>query len=357
MPKIKYYTRNLWATLWMAEVQGHVHCWISKFLTHLTVGWACRLYLGKTPHWASTPRAQSDSEFQNLGMQSDESWWWNFKRKKTFLKLALRQQLVLLLLCKCLFQVILVDVRCKGTWNNKWNEFYLSFAYPQPLRLPSLLCLFLSKKQAKDWGTDLRPGLTFVLPPVILLWFQVKMGFSAEPKARAGLAWAHHSCTRSSWMEQRWSVRVSSYPISQSLCLCTGPLCAFWPSLLLGQEIKADTKFAVRTFPQRMRCGWTISPLFLVQQRVLLKLGRRGSAPIFYLPWWRACSLPCLLPFVGMCCLVSTTGIPLNKPKWARNYSGLQGVWLELQVESMGTALLVKFEKLQKVINTGWDKK
>ena len=38
-----------------------------------------------------------------------------FQEKRTFLKLALRQQLDVLLLWKCLSQVILVDVLFKGT--------------------------------------------------------------------------------------------------------------------------------------------------------------------------------------------------------------------------------------------------
>lgn len=109
----------------------------------------------------------------------------------------------------------------------------------------------------------LRPDLTFAFPPVSLLWFQKGTEYSEKPKARAGLAWADHPSTRSSTTEQRWSVRVSSYPTSQSPWLCTGPLCAFWPSLLPGQEIKADTDFTIRIFPWGMRCRWTILHCFL----------------------------------------------------------------------------------------------
>lgn len=78
------------------------------------------------------------------------------EKKKTFLKLALRLQLVLLLLCKRLFQVILVNVFFKWTWKN-WVTLAscLPAVHPSdshPSRAP--LCLFLSKKQAKDRGTD-----------------------------------------------------------------------------------------------------------------------------------------------------------------------------------------------------------
>lgn len=79
------------------------------------------------------------------------------------------------------------------------------------------LCSLLSSKQAKAGALTLRPGLTFALPPITLWWFQQGLEFSEEPKARAGLGWVDHPSTRSSTAEQRWNVRVSSYPVSQVL--------------------------------------------------------------------------------------------------------------------------------------------
>lgn len=38
-----------------------------------------------------------------------------------------------------------------------------------------------------------------------------------------------------------------------------------------------------------------------------------------------------------------------QKSKWAQDYPSLQGTWLELQVETMGTAQLVRFEEVQKI--------
>lgn len=164
----------------------------------------------------------------------------------------------------------------------------------------------------------LRPGLTFTLPPVILWCFQAGLEFSEESQARAGLCWLDHPSARTSTTKQRWSVRVSSHPNSQFLWHFTGQLCAFWPSLLPEQEVKADTDFAVRIFPWAMRCGRTISPLFPVQQRVLLKSGRRGSTPILYFPWWRSCSLQCLHPSLGTFCLMGIIGISLKNPNGHR---------------------------------------
>lgn len=112
-----------------------------------------------------------------------------FQEKRTFLKLALTQQLALLLPCKCLFHVISVGVFFEGTWNSWVNSVSYSPALG-PLdchHFRASLCLLLSRKQAKDWGADLRPGLTFAFPPVILLWFQEEMEFSEESKASAGL--------------------------------------------------------------------------------------------------------------------------------------------------------------------------
>lgn len=112
-----------------------------------------------------------------------------FEEKRTFLKLALTQQLALLFPCKCLFHVISVGVFFEGTWNSWVNSASclpaLGPSDSHYSRAP--LYLLLSGKQARDWGTDLRLGLTFALPPVILLWFQEGMEFSEEPKASAGL--------------------------------------------------------------------------------------------------------------------------------------------------------------------------
>lgn len=79
-----------------------------------------------------------------------------FQEKRTFLKLALRQQLAVLLLCKRLFQVILVDVLFKGTQND-WVNSVSPWRALDPLAFPSLwasLSLLLSRKQEKDWGAD-----------------------------------------------------------------------------------------------------------------------------------------------------------------------------------------------------------
>lgn len=79
-----------------------------------------------------------------------------FQQKRTFLKLALRQQLAVLLLCECLSQVISVGVLFKGTRNG-----WVKSASGSPAlgssdshhSRPSL-CSFLPRKQAQDRDTD-----------------------------------------------------------------------------------------------------------------------------------------------------------------------------------------------------------
>lgn len=70
-----------------------------------------------------------------------------FQEKRTFLKLALRQQLDALLLWKCLTQVILVSVLFKGTQMAGFASGSLALG---PLRGPALQTLpvqFLSRSK------------------------------------------------------------------------------------------------------------------------------------------------------------------------------------------------------------------
>ena len=68
-----------------------------------------------------------------------------FQEKRTFLKLALRQQLDVLLLWKCLSQVILVDVLFKGTQMAGFASGSLTLG---PLRGPALQTLPVQDPQA-----------------------------------------------------------------------------------------------------------------------------------------------------------------------------------------------------------------
>lgn len=77
-----------------------------------------------------------------------------FQEKRTFLKLALRQQLDALLLWKCLSQVILVSVLFKRTQMAGFASGSLAFG---PLRGPALQTFpvqFLSRKQVQAPGMD-----------------------------------------------------------------------------------------------------------------------------------------------------------------------------------------------------------
>ena len=77
-----------------------------------------------------------------------------FQEKRTFLKLALRQQLDVLLLWKCRSRVISVGVLFKGTQMAGFASGSLTLG---PLSGPVLQTLpvqFLSRKQVQALGTD-----------------------------------------------------------------------------------------------------------------------------------------------------------------------------------------------------------
>lgn len=135
-----------------------------------------------------------------------------FQEKRTFLKLALRQQLDVLLLWKCLSQVILVDVLFKGTQMAGFASGSLTL---RPLRGPALQTLpvqFLSRKQVQAPGTD--PQACF--DPHTSGCGGSKRGWSSQRSLRRGRGWLGLTTpsARSSTAEHRRGMGVSSHPIS-----------------------------------------------------------------------------------------------------------------------------------------------
>lgn len=130
-----------------------------------------------------------------------------FQEKRTFLKLAVRQQLAVLLLCKRLFHVIWIS---PFSWDLEWLGME---ALEWASRLPALgpsdsqnsrtsQCLLFSRKQAKDWGTDpqawsdLRSSAWYL----VVLW-----EWSPHRRPRLRLGWVGLTTpARSSTIEQRW---------------------------------------------------------------------------------------------------------------------------------------------------------
>lgn len=135
-----------------------------------------------------------------------------FQEKRTFLKLALRQQLDVLLLWKCLSQVISVGVLFKGTQMAGFASGSLTLG---PLRGPVLQTLpvqFLSRKQVQAPGTDPQA----CSDPRTSGCGGSKRGWSSQRSQRRGWGWLGLTIpsARSSTAGHRWGVRVSAHPIS-----------------------------------------------------------------------------------------------------------------------------------------------
>lgn len=156
----------------------------------------------------------------------------------------------MLLPYKCLFHVISVGVFLEGTWNSWVNSasYSPSLGPLDSHHSRASLCFLLSRKQAKDWGADLRPGLTYAFPPVICCGS--KRRWSSQRSPRLVLGWADHPSAGSSTMEQRWSMRVSSYSTSQSLCLCRSPFVPFDQVSSQGRKSKLTLNLQSEYFPE-----------------------------------------------------------------------------------------------------------
>ena len=139
----------------------------------------------------------------------------------------------------------------------------LLFACPRPLRFLSLQgpCVLVPFQEASKGQGHWPSGL--VWPSLFRLWSccDSKRRWSSPQSPRLGRGGA--GLTNPMLEVPPWNKdEMWGSPLIQPhnpSALCTGPLCAFWPSLLPGQEIKADTKFVVEYFHKE----WDVDEQFL----------------------------------------------------------------------------------------------